>query len=466
MAAAGSSSDPKLAELTAMIRGIQERVRAEHPQGEAHGVRLIDLTPVIRARDAAEGKVAAIGTVNPRPPGLVNDIAQSLKRFVSRALNWHVREQIEFNRAALRCIEALTEALNDANRSVAELAGLLEPARANAVEARDLSSHWIAWRSEWERKLSANEMQFLRSVADLQGAFQHRASLMESNFREIASAQHKDFTAAVERSGDDIQKRFWVNFEKIQIEFQQLIHHELRLIRQRAQIATAGTPSPAAPPAPRDETPDIDWLLFAQKFRGSEEAVRTSFERYVPRFRGCERVLDIGCGRGEFLSLMKDAGIAAAGIDLNAESVAQCRAKGLEASRTDLFEYLEAQPPDSIGGIFCSQVIEHLAPASLARLMSLCASRLKHSAPIVFETPNPECLAVFATHFYLDPTHRKPIPPALLCFYLEEAGLGQIEVTRLAPAVETMPSLAQLPVEFRHAFFGALDYYVFARRVR
>ncbi|MGH9672319.1 MAG: hypothetical protein ACRD44_04000, partial [Bryobacteraceae bacterium] len=79
--------------------------------------------------------------------------------------------------------------------------------------------------------------------------------------------------------------------------------------------------------------------------------------------------------------------------------------------------------------------------------------------------PNPECLAIFATHFFLDPTHTRPIPPALMVFYLEEAGFGLIEVERLSPAVESMPAVASLPADFREAFFGGLDYVVVARKL-
>ena len=84
---------------------------------------------------------------------------------------------------------------------------------------------------------------------------------------------------------------------------------------------------------------------------------------------------------------------------------------------------------------------------------------------LAIETPNPECLAIFATHFYLDPTHSHPLPPALMSFYLEEAGFGRIEVERLNPAIESMPSLGELPGAFQKEFFGALDYAVFARRL-
>ena len=98
-------------------------------------------------------------------------------------------------------------------------------------------------------------------------------------------------------------------------------------------------------------------------------------------------------------------------------------------------------------------------------LVNLLAKKLHTGALLAIETPNPECLAIFSTHFYLDPTHTRPVPPALLRFYLEEAGFGSIEVERLSPAVETMPALADLPETVRDAFFGGLDYAIFGRRL-
>ena len=131
-----------------------------------------------------------------------------------------------------------------------------------------------------------------------------------------------------------------------------------------------------------------------------------------------------------------------------------CRHKGLEAETADLFEYLENLPEASLDGIFRSQVVEHLPPERLPETIRLCASRLQRNGVIAIETPNPECLAIFATHFYLDPTHQRPVPHPLLAFYLEEFGVGNIEVRKLTPAAESMPSVQSLPEDFREAFFG------------
>jgi 2-polyprenyl-3-methyl-5-hydroxy-6-metoxy-1,4-benzoquinol methylase len=458
------------AELIAVLREVRDRVRARHPQTSAGAsdIALPDLLPMVHARDAAMGKVAAIGTVNPRPGGLLNTAVQGWKRFVARLLDWHVREQVEFNRKIVACIDAAIEALNDTNRAITEIGNRLterDKLREELQEMKDIRSHWAAWRFEWEQKLQQNEIQFLRSVADLQGAFQHRATLMDANYRDSLHAQHTEFTAALERNALEIQRRIWDDLERIRLEYERLIHSELRTVRQRA-----GLTAPTVPPVhdPGNSKPlelGFDYARFAERFRGSEEYVKAGQQIYLPHFQSCRNVLDIGCGRGEFLELMRDRQVPARGIDLSEESVATCRHKGMEAGSADLFDYLAAQPEGAFDGIFCAQVVEHLPPERLPEMLRLCASRLSRNGVIAVETPNPECLAIFATHFYLDPTHTRPVPHNLLVFYLEEFGIGRIEVRKLSPAVESMASLTSIPEDFREAFFGALDYAVIGRKL-
>lgn len=467
--------DQKGEELAAVVAEIRQRVRARHPNGTVSGdVPLPDLTPLLHARDAAEGKVAAIGSVNPRPPGLANSIAQSVKRLVARALNWHVREQVEFNRAVLGCVQATVEALNDCNRAVSMLSARIDGAADAEQHLNDIRTHWNHWRVEWDQKLSATEIAFLRSVADQQGAFQNRVTSMEATHRELMRSQHQNFEAALERSVGSIQKQlatdieelrkiFWADMGRIRLEYETIIHAELRTLRQKASLP----PEPARPvvAAAPHGFQDIDWLKFAEKFRGSETAIEQRQQIYALRFGGHGTVLDIGCGRGEMLEVLRRSNIEARGIDLNEDSLAVCRGKGLQVESADLFAYLRALPDSSLGGVVCSQVVEHLPPERLPELIRSAHAKLRTGGLLAIETPNPECLAIFATHFYLDPTHRHPLPPALLSFYLEEAGFGRIEVERLSPAIESMPSLKELPEAFQREFFGALDYAVFARKL-
>jgi 2-polyprenyl-3-methyl-5-hydroxy-6-metoxy-1,4-benzoquinol methylase len=460
------------AELIAMLQAVRDRVRARNPQTAAgaadgqDGVALPDLLPLVHARDAAMGKVAAIGTVNPRGGGPVNALVQGWKKLVARVLDWHVREQVEFNRKTMACVDAALEALNENNRALVELGNRIAVAQSLAEEMKDIRDHWIEWRGDWEQKLQRIEVQFLRSTADLHGAFQHRVDMADSNWRESLMAQNKGFHAELQKSADDIQRRLWADMERFRAEYERVIHAELRTLRQRAQIRRA---EPAEPGGAGFSLPSsslsFDYGKFAEKFRGPEEYVKNGQRIYLPDFSGRRSVLDIGCGRGEFLEMMREAGVPARGIDLSEESVATCRAKGLEAEVADLFVFLNDLPESSLDGIFCSQVVEHLPPDRLPEMIELCASRLERGGVIAIETPNPECLAIFATHFYLDPTHTRPVPSPLLAFYMEEFGIGRIETRKLAPALESMPSLAELPAAFRETFFGALDYAILGKKL-
>jgi SAM-dependent methyltransferase len=259
---------------------------------------------------------------------------------------------------------------------------------------------------------------------------------------------------------------------KMRGDFETLIYTELRVLRQRQAHVAAAPPvsAEAAAQQPAAIVP-IDWMRFADAFRGPEDNIRERQKRYASRFAETVRdhpaheILDLGCGRGEFLEAAREAGLSARGIDQSPECVALCRAKGLAAEQADQFTYLAAVEDGSLGGVFCSQVVEHLPPDRVPALVQLLAGKLRPGGLAAIETPNPECLAIFATHFYLDPTHTRPIPPVLLGFYLEEAGMGSVEVERLAPAAELIPALNDLPASVRDALFGGMDYVIFARKL-
>lgn len=476
-------------EIAGVVQEIQQRVRSRYPSGgvRSTGAALPNLMPLVHARDAMDAKTAAIGKVNPRPGGLINSIAQGFKKLISRGLDWHVREQVEFNRAAASYTQATIEVLGEVNRAMTQLAAHFEHqiALTNAeisridstisgmtrdfgdvtrearIEVGDLKTHWREWRAGYEERQNSGEIHILRTLGELQTSFQHRVTLLEQNFRDLAKKQHGEFSTALEANTLDVQHRLWADLEKVRAEYERMIYAELRLVRQRAAIPA----NAAIQPAGNDATIALDWLKFAERFRGSQDEIARRQRIYVDRFRGVTNVLDLGCGRGEMLSALKEAGVPARGIEANAELVALGREAGLEIDQADLFEHLRQTPDGSLGGVYCSQVIEHLQPAQLAILIPLLARKMKPGALVAFETPNPECLAIFATHFYLDPTHTRPVPPALLAFFLEEAGFGRIEIKRLHPAWEDMPALLELPEAVRTQFFGGLDYAAFAVRL-
>ena len=461
-------------ELSAAIRDVQTRVqervqarirtRISSGSSSLNSATDQELMALLHARDAAEAKVAAIGTVNPRPPGFKNDLIQRFKRFVARALDWHVREQVEFNRATMACVQATLEALTDVSRGLSALSASQEDLLAKFQDLEHWRSGFEQWRAGFEDQRNTSEIRMLRTVAELQSAYNLRASLIDQNFRDSTRQQHDDFTVEMDRRTLEIQTRLWRDMETVKGEYDRLIHTELRLLRQRNTSVIAPVATSAAASTP--DHPDIDWMKFAEQFRGSQDRIREQQKRYIARFAGTSGViLDIGCGRGEFLEAAKAANLPARGIDLNQDCIEMCQSKGLDVEQADMFGYLESLADGSLGGAYCAQVVEHLPPAVLPRLAKLLSQKLRVGSLVAIETPNPECLAIFATHFYLDPTHTRPVPSQLLAFYMEEFGLGRVAVHRRSPAIESMPEVGELPAAFREKFFDGLDYAILAYKL-
>jgi O-antigen chain-terminating methyltransferase len=213
--------------------------------------------------------------------------------------------------------------------------------------------------------------------------------------------------------------------------------------------------------------------------RGSLAEITRRQEPYVEDFRGAAPVLDLGCGRGEFLKLLRDAGIEARGVDLDSELVAFCRADRLEVEHGDAVAHLEGLPDGSLGGIFAAQLIEHLPPGLLYRLLELAARRLRPGGILVAETINPLSL-VALKHYFADPTHEQPLVPDTLALLATQAGFRTTEVRFLhhppegerLRAVE-LPSdpafdparraLAYNLERLNEVVFGAQDYALVAR---
>ena len=173
-----------------------------------------------------------------------------------------------------------------------------------------------------------------------------------------------------------------------------------------------------------------DWerVVFHEDYRGTFADIKNRFVDYVNFFRGCQDVVDLGCGRGEFLELMREASIAARGVELNKPMVELCKARGLDVVEEDAVAFLKKQAGESIGGIFAAHLIEHLHPGRLVELVRNSYAKLKKGGILVFETPNPENLYVFANSFYTDITHVRPIHPKLLKFLLSAVGFSQVKI--------------------------------------
>jgi SAM-dependent methyltransferase len=204
-----------------------------------------------------------------------------------------------------------------------------------------------------------------------------------------------------------------------------------------ARRAEAGIPNPGQ--APGSQFDDLDshkYVGFEDQFRGSAEDIRRRVEEYLPIFERTSDVLDVGCGRGEFLDLLRAHGIRARGVDVNAAMVEVCRGKGLDADAGDAVTYLRGLPDASLGGLFAAQVVEHLEPRYLARLLDAAFEKLRPGAPIVLETINPACWFAFFESYIRDLTHVRPVHPDTLKYLLVATGFQHVEIRYRAPYPE------------------------------
>jgi 2-polyprenyl-3-methyl-5-hydroxy-6-metoxy-1,4-benzoquinol methylase len=218
----------------------------------------------------------------------------------------------------------------------------------------------------------------------------------------------------------------------------------------------------------------LDYLDFENRFRGPQDAIRESqsfYLSFIPDLSDSGKVLDVGCGRGEMLELLTQAGHTCVGIDVDAEMVMLCREKGLQVEKTDALSYLANLDEGSLKAILCNQVIEHLSTSSLKRLVKESARVLRPGGVAVFETIDPRSLFALGNHFYADLTHVRPVHPHTLAFLCESFGFERADIVQRSPheALEGLdesgPSTeAQFLRRIARDFYGFQDYAVIAYR--
>ena len=216
----------------------------------------------------------------------------------------------------------------------------------------------------------------------------------------------------------------------------------------------------------------------AMRFRGTRDSIIERIGIYVPELKAVAElgpVLDIGCGGGELLEVMRDNEIEAYGIEIVDAAVQECQALGLDARLDDVLHHLSSVPAASLGAVTAIHVVEHLGIDTLIEVIDLSLKALKPGGIIIFETPNPGNVLVGADSFYIDPTHDHPIPSALLEFLVSIRGFADAQIMPLkrAPNLFTnvMPDegvwandVARVAQHVANVFLGAEDYAVIARR--
>lgn len=320
-----------------------------------------------------------------------------------------------------------------------------------------------------------------RRVVDARPPAGARASLVHRLGRAavfpLADEQQR-FNDAVLRLVDALSERLDGVAGRSAERERRLTELEERLLRvERRSAAAPGSSTVAAQPR-ADALPD--YFAFESRMRGPVEEVRARQEAYVADLRGHAPVLDLGCGRGELLALLREAGVEARGVDADADMVAYARGEGLEVEQGDVLEHLAGLADGSLGAIFAGQLLEHLPPAALVRLLSLGAAKLRPGGLFVAETINPVSPLALRNYF-ADLTHAQPLVPETLELLARGAGFRSTELRflneprpgeRLRPVelpddAAFDPARAALAANVRlldELLFAPLDYALLARR--
>jgi O-antigen chain-terminating methyltransferase len=213
------------------------------------------------------------------------------------------------------------------------------------------------------------------------------------------------------------------------------------------------------------------YAAFEDQFRGTEKEISNRLRYYLDLMTATiahlddALIIDIGCGRGEWLELLRNHNFKSKGLDMNPTAVKLCQEKGLDVIQTDALEFLSLLPDSSIGGLTGFHLIEHLPFESLLKLFQESARVLKPGGIVIFETPNPNNILVSAYSFYLDPTHRNPLPAPLVQFAAEYCGLKSVRTHGLHPYPDSERFTGSpLAEKFNDYFRSHQDYAVIGYR--
>lgn len=399
-----------------------------------------------------------IGQVPPRPPGLRAALGSVGVAIMHRLMFWYTP-------ALQRIIGGLAGAMDDTIEALDRMS--VPGGRRGAPESRlPPGSPAAVLEARLNEQVRALEQERATTIG------------LESSLREQIDL-FQQFEEEQRRKEEGLGRRLEAADERLQLLRREVLDHAHRLVRlaeevRQAQAATlvpldAG--SRAQPGIDHDGHAPDDVALYAgleSEVRGTRGEAQARWKVYLPLIPRDGPVLDLGCGRGEWLELLRQEGIAARGVDWNRLMVNECRERNLEAEQAEALEYLARTPDGSLGAVTILRLVEHFPLPHLVRLLDEVARVLRLGGTAIFETPNPENLLVSGRDFYRDPGRLHPIPAETLRFLVESRGLPPVEVLYLNPAgdSERLPESGESAVtrRFNRYFYGPRDYAVVSRK--
>jgi O-antigen chain-terminating methyltransferase len=318
---------------------------------------------------------------------------------VHRYIDPMISRQTEFNASTVRIITLVSQRCEELNKRQQELETAVSSLKQEIKENVDLHA----------RELFTLESQRSADLNQHQQELKTAVSSLKQEVKENIDARVRELFTQMD---EDIHARAWLT----------------HVLEDRIQNELLQKSVPSASTSKEN----TNYFLFEERFRGSREDIKKRQLAFLPYFEKCSRVLDIGCGRGEFLEILKNHDIGGIGVDSDPDMRAYCRSRQLEVEHSDAIAYLETLEEKSLDGIFIDQVVEHLEPDYLIRLLALCYQKMKFGYYIVIETVNPLSFVSFV-NFYIDMTHKRPVHPETLQYLLIAAGFRECEKKFFSP---------------------------------
>ncbi len=404
------------------------------------------------------------------PAGLRGKLGP-IRRVLARILAPQIRQQIEFN-------QRVVGVLND----VGALLAFYRKAYENFEQAFDNVDH--AFLDAHKREVLLDER---LELVQRQGFVRYEQAVghLQSDFAEAISRIEDETRAWREET------RAWQEVDKKVAAFESRFEGDIRQHFADARMRFAEVDVflnavkrsfPQMPSAERlRELPGAFARLypsFEEVLRGPESEIKERARSYLPdvlEVKDLGPVLDLGPGRCEWLSLLRDEGIEAFGVEINDLYVAKALERGFDVRPGDAIEYLKGLSEGELGAVTAFHLVEHIDVDSLIELLDLALRALRPGGLLILETPDPENLIVGASNFYLDPTHRHPLPPPLLSFLVRSRGFTGVEVremkreARIDDAIDAdspwAEDLGRMWDFVRSRIAGPEDYAVLAHRL-
>ena len=390
-----------------------------------------------------------------------------LKSMIMRVMRLYTTRQVEFNATLVRVLNRFFDVFNN----ISNVFDYFRQAEVNIVKRLEHAEEIVGKsferldnhraRFEYAEHTIGKSLERLDNHRDRLEEIEATNRILDKRLAQVEDLKNKLELALAENAA--LRKRL-----------DKLISSPVTLTQPTEKNIAIDIGEKSAALIAQEVTNDHLYFPYLNEDRGIEQVIKSRMKSYIDFFTVLNKknpnnfVLDVGCGRGEFLDLCAKSGIPAKGIDINEDMVNHCKNKKLDVKLADAIEYLINLDDNSLSGIIGCQIIEHLPTYDLLKFVRLCYAKLASGGKLVFETPNPSSFFALSM-FYRDFTHEKPVHPHTLEFLLSETGFKKVKIEESNPSPINLNINDNLQPEIKNNFkklnntiYGNLDYAVFA----